>query len=101
MPTSGLLLLCLRESYCYLITSIPTYYHICHPCKVPCGDSEQALFYMVIIAIHTHPLQINATPVYYMYTSKINSKNMLDTEPKTIEEMMDDDSADDNYDGQD
>ncbi len=25
----------------------------------------------------------------------------IDTEPKTMEEMMDDDSADDNFDGQD
>jgi hypothetical protein len=36
-----------------------------------------------------------------VYTSKVNSINMIDTEPKTIEEMMDDDSADEDLDGQD
>jgi hypothetical protein len=46
-------------------------------------------------------LRVSKAGVYYLYTSKVNSKNMIDTEPKTIEEMMDDDSADYNYDGQD
>jgi hypothetical protein len=50
----------------------------------------------------TH-LHYYATALYYVYTSKINSKFMqypIDTEPKTIEEMMDDDSADEDLDRQ-